>query len=137
MHIRSDQIPTADCGTPVGFNVGNDETRAFIVTDVGRPRRIVHAIGQIAAEHDIDSPADHLLDSKRAVEDAHVGVNTHDHDVLYPVQPHVAVYLSAVIAYNIVLFVDLDFRMLSRPKVLVRRSCVIIRIASAIRRIHG
>ncbi len=137
MRIQSQQVLTADCWTPKGFDVGNNETRAFIVTHVGRHCGIVHAIGQITAEHDIDSPADHLLDSKGAVEDAHVGVNTHDHDVLYPVQPHVAVYFSPVIAYNVALFVDLDLGMLSRPEMLVHRSCVVFRIASAIRCIHG
>ena len=137
MRIQSQQVLTADCWTPKGFDVGNNETRAFIVTDVGRHRGIVHAIGQITAEQNIDSPADHLLDGKGAVEDAHVGMNTHDHDVLYPVQPHVAVYLSAVIAYPVSIFVDRDVGMLSRPEVLVRRSRVVFRIASAIRCIQG
>src|SRR6516165_1195904 len=67
---------------PVLFDMLDDHFRAARVTHKWRLPGIVHGIGQVAAEHNILAEADLLADAEWPTQDAHVGVHSHEHDVL-------------------------------------------------------
>src|SRR5579863_7118344 len=73
-----DQLSAQDGGRPIFFDVLNDELRALIVRNEWAGLGIVHGIGQVANQDAVFPPIGHLLDRERAVEDAHVGVDTHN-----------------------------------------------------------
>lgn len=60
----------------------NDQVSSSEVTDERRHSRVVHRVGHVAHEKDIFPEADHLPDRERPTEHAHIGMDTHDDDIL-------------------------------------------------------
>lgn len=68
-------------GAPVFFDVVSDEFGAAEVGDVGAHAGVVHGVGEVAHEGDVDTVEDVGADGEGATEYAHVGVDAHDDEV--------------------------------------------------------
>ena len=86
--LASQEIGTGDCGTPVLFNVLNDQIIPREVADKWLHGGVVHRVGHVAHQCNIHPLIDHLPDRKRPAEDTHVGVNTHHDDIFNPATFH-------------------------------------------------
>lgn len=104
-----------DRGAPEFFDVADDQLCAFVVGDVGGAGRVVHGVGQVAHEGDVDAPLYHLFDAKGAVEDAHVGVHAHQHHLADAHLLDKVVNLLAVVRDAVPAVVNVYRRVLSRP----------------------
>src|SRR5450759_2857678 len=81
VHLVSEcpqKIGTGRGWAPVFLDVFDHQLRACVVTDVGRSLGIVHCVGQVPDENAANTKRGHSLDGERSIEDAHVGVDTHD-----------------------------------------------------------
>jgi len=116
----------------VGLDIHKHQFCARVTIHIWGCGGIVHAVGQIPAEHGIHPPADQLLDTEGSVEDAHVGVHTHDHHVWdFPFPQHF-VDLGTLIADHIQILIDEDGRMLASPEVFIHSPRIIVAFASAV-----
>ena len=80
-----------------------------------RPRAgIVHGIGEIAGQDDVESEPCHLADAKPAVKDADVGMYSHERDVGDTFLFEEVVNLLSALAYAVEAN-DVDGRVLARP----------------------
>ena len=52
------------------------------MADIRRLEWVVHRIGEVACENGIEAPTDHLFNGKGTPEDAHIGMNAHEDNVL-------------------------------------------------------
>mgnify|MGYP004194833727 CR=1 FL=1 len=82
------------------------------MADIGPHGRVIHGIGQITNQNRIDTPFNHLLDSKCSVEDTHIGVDAKDQHGPNATCGQKAVDLFAVVRNDIELLVDSDSRVL-------------------------
>src|SRR5262249_45112458 len=76
------QVVTQNRRAPVALDVLDDQLGAAAVADIRRLPRIVHGIGQVAAQHHVLAEADLLADTAGPAQDAHVRVHAHEHDVV-------------------------------------------------------
>ena len=76
------EVFAEDRRVPHGFDVLDDQLRAARVADEGASAGIVHGVGQVAGEDDFEAKAGHLPGAKAAVQDADVGVDAHQHDLV-------------------------------------------------------
>ena len=94
--FASQEIRAGDGGTPVFFNMFNDQIVTGEVADIRLHFRVVHRIGHIAHQSDVHPLIDHLPDRKWPTEDAHVGVNTHHDHVFNPTAAHQTIGLIRI-----------------------------------------
>ena len=87
---------------------------ALLVTDKWACFRIVHRIGKIANQNATKAPLCHLFDGKRAVQDTHVGMNTHDEKSVDSTQTKQPLNFGTFIGDHIACF-NRDARMLTLP----------------------
>ena len=85
----------------------HDEVGAGEVADEGRHGRVVHRVGHVAHEDDVLAVAGHLAQAEGASEDAHIGVDSQEDDVLDLPVLQDAPDLGAVVA-DVVAVVDVD-----------------------------
>ena len=78
--------------------------------------RVVHRVGHVAHEDDVFADGDHLADTDRAAEHAHVEVYAHEDDVVDAVLREQVVRLLPVVGDGVTLGVDLDEVDLPRPR---------------------
>ena len=71
-----------DRRAPVLFDVLNHKFDFASMANVRWVARVIQSVGQIAAEDDVFSEVLLLSDAERTTKDAHVGVHTHEDDVL-------------------------------------------------------
>ncbi len=122
-----DQVPAQRRRAPILFNVLDHQFRSLVVRNIGAIVGIVHGIGKIANEHAVNSPSGHLLDGEGSIENAHVGMNSHDQKIFDSALREETVNLPAV-RRNDVVPGNAEGGALTRPR-LVKLVC---RIASTI-----
>src|SRR5205814_2909191 len=76
------EVSALDGRAPVGFDVLDDELRAPGVADVRGLARVVHHVGQVTHQGHLEAQADHLPDAERSAQDAHVGADAHNDEIL-------------------------------------------------------
>lgn len=92
----------------------DDELSAAGVAYERARARIVHRIGEIADENDIEPEPRHLAKAKAAVENADIGMHAHEGDVVDTFLPEEVVDLLPALA-DAVEADDVDGRVLARP----------------------
>ena len=90
------EVAGGDRRAPVLLDVFHDQFGPADVGNLGRHLRVVHAVGHVAHQHDVESLPHQLANPERPAEDAHVRVHAHDDHVLDPPLPHQVVSLGAV-----------------------------------------
>ncbi len=80
--LSSDELVGGDGGADVAFGVFDEQFGAALMADVGPRTRVVHAIGQVADQDDVPTVFGHLSEAEGAAGDAHIDMDSGEHDVL-------------------------------------------------------
>lgn len=98
----TEDISGVDGRTEVLLDVLDDKVSAFVVGDDGRAAGVVHGVGEVADEGDVESPSQELANGERSAKDAHVGVNAEDEDVLDFAGGEEVVYFGSMVGDGVV-----------------------------------
>jgi len=82
------KITAGNRGTPIFFDILDDQISTLEVVDKGMHFGAIHGIGQISHEHNVLALVDHLSDAERPPQDTHVRVYSHHDHVLDLAFPH-------------------------------------------------
>ena len=82
---------------------------------------VIHRVGQVAYERDVNAPTHHLFNGKRTIENTHIGVYAHDQHLFDLLLGKVAVDLPAIVRDQIALLIDDHSWMLPIPGFVGRR----------------
>ena len=77
---------------------------------------VIHRVGQVAYERDVNAPTHHLFNGKRTIENTHIGVYAHDQHLFDLLLGKVAVDLPAIVRDQIALLIDDHSWMLPAPR---------------------
>ena len=123
-----EQIAAGDGRAPVSLDVFDDKVGAGEVTAERLLLGVVHRVGEVSAEDDVQPLLNQLPNRKRSAEHAHVGMHAHHDHVLDAALPHQIIRLGTV--GHCVAVENVERRDLPRPcpVVLVGRD----RVAAAV-----
>ena len=79
--LSSEELVGREGGADVAFGVFDEQFGASEVADVGPSAWVVHAVGEVAEQCDIQSVAGHLAEAEGTSGNAHVGVDSGEDDV--------------------------------------------------------
>lgn len=80
--LAADEVGAGDGGADEFFDVLDDQLRPREVADERRAGRVVHGVGHVPHQDDVFAVLGHLPQAERAAEDAHVGVDAAQDDIL-------------------------------------------------------
>ena len=110
------QILAEDRGAPHRLDVLDHQFRAAGMTDKRPGTRIVHGVGKIPRQHHLEAEPGHLPRPEPAIQDADVGVDSHQDDLVDAFLLAEVVDLLAAFADTVEAH-DVDGRILASPGV--------------------
>ena len=115
--VAAEKVRTRHRRAPVSLDVLDDQIGTGEVADERRFRGVIHRVGHVANEHDIQPLLRQLANRERPAEHAHVRVNAHDRDVLDAALLHEVIRLRRI--GNRVAVDDLERVVLVAPGAIV------------------